>query len=133
MSSSRARCTSSATSFASNLSGSARRRAADHDSFLYALPVAALIERLFEMAGLRAKLSGGGLITRQLIARLGGVNGARVFKYGRAPAPQAVRPDGVVHQICRALADQRQDPDNPQARLRITKVFTLSPATIAPR
>jgi hypothetical protein len=54
--------------------------AADHGSFLYALPVPALVERLFEMAGLRAKLSGGGLITRQLLARVGGVNGARVFK-----------------------------------------------------
>jgi hypothetical protein len=54
--------------------------AADHDSFLYGLPVPAFIEKLFEMIGLRAKLSGGGLITRQLVARLGGVNGARVFK-----------------------------------------------------
>jgi hypothetical protein len=54
--------------------------AASHDSFLYTLPVPSLIERVFGMVGLRAKLSGGGLITRQLIAQLGGVNGARVLK-----------------------------------------------------
>jgi hypothetical protein len=54
--------------------------ATDHDAFLYGLPNAALVEKLFEAAQLTAKLSGGGLITRQLIARLGGLNGARVFK-----------------------------------------------------
>ena len=86
--------------------------AADHDSFLSALPVPALVERLFGMAGLRAKLSGGGLITRQLIARLGGVNGARVFKNpGRTAASQAVRSDAVIHQICCALSDRRQRPE----------------------
>jgi hypothetical protein len=51
-----------------------------NDSYLYALRVPALVEKIFEMIGMRAKPSAGGLITRQLIARLGGVNGARVFK-----------------------------------------------------
>jgi hypothetical protein len=54
--------------------------AADHDSFLYALPVADLIERLFGIVGYESKLSSGGLIARQLIARVGGLQGARVFK-----------------------------------------------------
>jgi hypothetical protein len=54
--------------------------AADHDSFLYPLPVGSLVGQLFGMVGLDAKLSAGGLLTRQLIARLGGVDGARVFK-----------------------------------------------------
>jgi hypothetical protein len=54
--------------------------AADHDSFLYALPVAELIERIFDMAGYEARLSNAGLITKQLIKRLGGVQGGRVFK-----------------------------------------------------
>jgi hypothetical protein len=52
----------------------------DHDSFLYALPVGALMERIFFIAGYDAKLSSAGLIARQIIARLGGVQGARVFK-----------------------------------------------------
>jgi hypothetical protein len=54
--------------------------AADHDASLNARPVPALIEKLFALAGLRSQPSGGGLITQQLISRVGGVQGARVFK-----------------------------------------------------
>ena len=54
--------------------------AADHDSFLYALPVSELMTRIFELAGYKTKLSNAGLITKQLISRLGGVQGGRVFK-----------------------------------------------------
>jgi hypothetical protein len=54
--------------------------AADHDLRLNALPVSELIEESFRLVGLKSKPSSGGLITRQLIARLGGVDGARVFK-----------------------------------------------------
>jgi len=54
--------------------------AADDDSFLCGLPTSALIEKLFDSIGMRAKLSNGGLIARQLISRLGGLGGARVFK-----------------------------------------------------
>ena len=54
--------------------------AADHDQSLYALPVAEMMERLFGMAGYEVKMSSAGLIVRQLIARLGGLQGARVFK-----------------------------------------------------
>lgn len=54
--------------------------AADHDSSLYALPIPDLIERVFDMAGYESKLSTAGLITKQLIARLDGVQGCRVFK-----------------------------------------------------
>ncbi|MDR3464111.1 MAG: hypothetical protein P4L76_17550 [Beijerinckiaceae bacterium] len=54
--------------------------AVDHDAFLKALPVSELAERIFDLAGLKAKPSGAGLIARQLISRLGGVDGARVFK-----------------------------------------------------
>jgi hypothetical protein len=54
--------------------------AADHDAFLKALPVSELTEQIFGLAGLKARPSGAGLIARQLISRLGGVDGARVFK-----------------------------------------------------
>jgi hypothetical protein len=54
--------------------------AADVDTFLYALPVADLVEWIFGMAGFATKLSAGGLIARQLIAQLGGLQGARAFK-----------------------------------------------------
>ncbi len=54
--------------------------AADTDTFLYGLPVAELFEKIFGMAGFSVKLSSGGLIARQLIARLGGLHGADLFK-----------------------------------------------------
>ena len=54
--------------------------ATDTDTFLYALPVADLVEKVFGMAGFRTKSSSAGLIVRQLIRQLGGLQGARVFK-----------------------------------------------------
>ena len=54
--------------------------ATDHDIGLNALSVPALIERVFSLAGFTAKVSGSGLITRQLITRMGGIDGARAFK-----------------------------------------------------
>jgi hypothetical protein len=54
--------------------------AADTDAWLKALPIADLVERIFRLAGYQSKLSNGGLITRQLIARVGGLQGARAFK-----------------------------------------------------
>ena len=54
--------------------------ATDTDAFLYALPVADLVERIFDMAGFVAKPSSAGLTARQLIARVGGLQGGRVFK-----------------------------------------------------
>jgi hypothetical protein len=54
--------------------------AADHDSFLTAMPVADLIQRIFSMAGFGSTLSNSGRIVRQLLTQLGGIQGARVFK-----------------------------------------------------
>jgi hypothetical protein len=54
--------------------------AADADVSITALSVADLFERIFDLAGFSAKPSNGGLIARQLITRLGGLQGARVFK-----------------------------------------------------
>jgi hypothetical protein len=54
--------------------------AADHDARLSALPTGDLMEKLFDSAGLTAVPSSGGLIARQLISRVGGVQGGRVFK-----------------------------------------------------
>jgi hypothetical protein len=54
--------------------------ATDPSSSIYAISVPDLFEKIFEMAGFKSKLSAGGLIARQLIAQLGGVDGARAFK-----------------------------------------------------
>jgi hypothetical protein len=61
--------------------------AADHDTFVYGLPVAALAEKLFESIGARAKLSGAGLITRQLISQLGGLKGGASIQDSGRSAP----------------------------------------------
>jgi hypothetical protein len=103
-------------------------RAADHDSFLYALPVPALVERLFEMAGLRAKLSGGGLITRQLIARLGGVNGARVFKI--PGVRRLLKQYGPTQAFTKSAALSLiggKDQNNPQARFKDHEDLYIEP------
>lgn len=54
--------------------------AADHDSFLTAMPVADLVQRIFSMAGFDSTLSNSGRIVRQLLTQLGGLHGAQVFK-----------------------------------------------------
>ena len=54
--------------------------AADHDTFLTAMPVAKLVQSIFLLAGFDSTLSGSGRIVRQLLTQLGGLQGARVFK-----------------------------------------------------
>jgi len=102
--------------------------ATGHDAFLYGLPSAALVEKLFDAARLDAKLSGGGQITRQLIARLGGVNGARVFKI--PGVRRLLRQHGPRDTFTRNVALQfigKRDPDNPQARFEDHKHLHIEP------
>ena len=54
--------------------------AGSSDKSVQAMPVWDLATTLFRAAGLRAKLSNGGLITQQLVSQLGGFEGGRVFK-----------------------------------------------------
>ena len=54
--------------------------AADEHASLSAVVVSDLFEEIFKLAGYKAKPSGSGLLTRQLIAQLGNLQGARVFK-----------------------------------------------------
>jgi hypothetical protein len=105
--------------------------AASHDSFLYALPVPALVEQLFGMIGLRAKLSGGGLITRQLIARLGGVNGARVFKI--PGVRRLLKKFGPTESFTKAAALSLiggRDEENPQANFKDHEQLYIEPRAI---
>jgi hypothetical protein len=90
--------------------------AAEHDSFLYALPVTDLMERMFEMTGYEAKLSPSGLIARQLLARLGGLQGARVFKI--PGVRRLLRTYGPMAAFTKRSALQLiggRDPQNPEA------------------
>jgi hypothetical protein len=102
--------------------------ATSHDAFLYGLPSAALVEKLFDAAQLDAKLSGGGLITRQLIARLGGLNGARVFKI--PGVRRLLKQHGPRDAFTRNAALQfigKKDPDNPQASFEEHKHLYIEP------
>ncbi len=91
--------------------------ASDHDSFLYALPVSELMERIFGMAGYNAKLSPGGLVARQLIARLDGIQGGRVFKI--PGVRRLLRTHGPRSSFTKRAALQligSKDPENPEAK-----------------
>lgn len=90
--------------------------AADTDSSLYALPVAELFKRVFELAGYVSKLSSGGLIARQLITQLGGVNGAKAFKI--PGVRRLLRTYGPTAPFTKNSAIQLiggKDPENPEA------------------
>lgn len=76
-----------------------------------------MMERLFGMAGYEAKLSPGGLIARQLIARLGGLQGARVFKI--PGVRRLLRTHGPTASFTKRGALQligARDPENPGAK-----------------
>jgi hypothetical protein len=102
--------------------------AADHDTFLYGLAVDALVKKLFESGGLTAKLSGGGLIVRQLIARLGGLGGARPFKIpGVRRLLKTFGPrDAFTMKAALQLIGKR-DPKNPQANFADHKHLYIEP------
>jgi hypothetical protein len=90
---------------------------ADADAWLYALPVADLFERIFGMAGYSTKMSNGGLITRQLISRLGGLQGARIFKI--PGVRRLLRTHGPLASFTKKGALDligKKDPDNPNAK-----------------
>lgn len=91
--------------------------AADASSFLYALPTSDLVERVMDLAGFSAKLSAGGLIARQLITQLGGVDGARAFKI--PGVRRLLRTYGPTDPFTKKAALELiggRDPKNPAAR-----------------
>jgi hypothetical protein len=88
--------------------------ATDHDSFLHALPVADLMERIFDIGGFSSSLSSGGLITRQVISRLGGVDGARPLKI--PGVRRLLKTYGPAAAFTKSAALQligSKDPENP--------------------
>jgi len=90
--------------------------AADHDAQLSALPTTDLMEKLFDTAGLTAAPSSGGLIARQLISRLGGVQGGRVFKIPGVRRLLKTHGPGAAFTMRTALQMiGGRDPKNPDA------------------
>ena len=86
---------------------------ADHDTFLYGLPVADLVEQVFRSAGFEAKPSGAGLIARQLIARLGST-GVRALKIpGVRRLLRKYGPRDVFTKKAALELIGKRDPQNP--------------------
>lgn len=91
--------------------------AMDTDASISALSVHELFERVFDLAGFFVKPSNGGLIARQLITRLGGLQGARVFKI--PGVRRLLRTHGPNASFTKRSALQligQKDPENPHAR-----------------
>jgi hypothetical protein len=102
--------------------------AVDHDAHLTALPASDLIEKLFDSAGLSAAPSGGGLIARQLIARVGGVQGGRVFKI--PGVRRLLKTHGPTSRFTMCAALQLiggPDPRNPNARFADHRRLFIEP------
>jgi hypothetical protein len=88
-------------------------RAPDDDVTLNAVSVDALFERIFKFAGFDVKPSPSGLVTRQLIAQLGRLRGAAVFKIPGARRllkmygpTQSFTRKAALHEIGRACAGE---------------------------
>lgn len=91
--------------------------AADTDSWLYALPVSDLIERIFRLAGFKSELSNAGLLARQLVSQLGGLQGARAFKIpGVRRLLKTHGPTAVFTKRAAIQLIGSKDPDNPGAK-----------------
>jgi hypothetical protein len=91
--------------------------AADTDVSLGAVPVGELFDRVFGLAGYGAKPSSGGLLTRQIIAMLDGLQGGRAFKI--PGVRRLLRTFGPNAHFTKKTALQLiggKDPDNPTAR-----------------
>jgi len=101
---------------------------ADHDTFLFGLPNGALVEQLFHAAGFKAKLGGGGLIARQMVAKLGGLNGARAFKIpGVRRLLRTYGPRDVFTKRSAIQLIGARDPDNPAASFDDHKQLYIEP------
>lgn len=85
---------------------------ADVDLKLSAMPIPVLIERTFALAGFEAKLSGSGLITRQLVTSMGGLDGVRAFKI--SGVRRLIKSFGPTHSFSKNDAINKigsKDPD----------------------
>jgi hypothetical protein len=100
--------------------------ARDSDCFLFALPTSLLFKKIFKLAGFDASVSSGGLIARQLIAQLGGLQGGRVFKV--PGARRLLKTHGPLSSFSKKAALQLiggKDIDSPDAKFEDHKDLYL--------
>jgi hypothetical protein len=93
--------------------------ACDKTAFIHALPVADLVQRIFDLGGFSASLSAAGLIARQLIVQLGGVDGARAFKIpGVRRLLKTHGPRAAFTKKSAVELIGSRDPENPTASFK---------------
>ncbi len=100
----------------------------DKDIALSALSALALIEQVFGLAGIDANLSHGGLITRQLISRMGGLGETRAFKI--PGVRRLLKTHGPMDSFTRKAAIEligKRDPANPNASFDDHKRLFIEP------
>ena len=91
--------------------------AADTDTSLTALPVTDVFDKVFGLAGYTSLPSSAGLLTRQIISVLGGLQGSRAFKI--PGVRRLLKKYGPTAHFTKKTALQligSRDPDNPMAK-----------------
>ena len=102
--------------------------ASDTGASVRLLPVADLVERIWDLAGFSSKLSEGGLIARQLIAQLGGVGQARPFKIpGVRRLLKTYSPTAPFTKKSALQLIGCKDPDNPDATFKDYENLYIEP------
>lgn len=89
------------------------------DESVAAIPTLELVEKLFGAFGLKASLSNAGLITRQLITQMGGLEDTRAFKI--PGVRRLIRTSGLNKSVKRVDAIKLiggRDPENPTANFK---------------
>jgi hypothetical protein len=102
--------------------------AVDPSSFIDALPISDLFEKVFDLAGFGSTLSPGGLIARQLIAQFGGVDGARAFKI--PGVRRLLKTHGPAEAFTKHSALQLigcKDPENPSSTFKDYEGLYIEP------
>jgi hypothetical protein len=102
--------------------------ATEHNILLDALPVNQLFEQVFDLARLDINLSSGGLLARQLLARMGGVSRTRVFKI--PGVRRLLKTYGPAEAFTAATAYQliaTKDPKRPDACFDDHKKLYIEP------
>lgn len=105
--------------------------ATDTDAFVYALPVAALFEKVFHLVGFSGAPSAGGLITRQLISQMGGLRGAAALKI--PGVRRLLKTFGPTDPFTAKDAINKigsKDPDNPGANFKDFEDLYIEPREI---
>lgn len=100
--------------------------ATDKDEFIRGVPATMIAQRILELGGINAQPSTAGLVTRQLIARMGGIDDTRAFKIpGVRRLIKTHGPDSsfTIKEALRLIGGP--DPENPSAKFTDQKYLHI--------